>query len=116
MIPNGGTLQYYVTTTQSWKVMVTKAGGPEDITLKTIYFTVKNSAADADPGVFQDVLFIVDGPTGEARLDLIPTDFAGATPGIYCADIKYIKTATTEVYVIWEGRINLMDSVTDRIT
>ena len=116
MIADGGTIAYYVTTTRSWTVMVADAGVPENITGLTIYFTIKESKADADPGVFQTTLAIIDGPGGEARLNLVPLDLSAVAQGSYHADLKFIKTATTEVYLLWEGRISLIKPVTDAIT
>jgi len=112
-IENGGILYYYLTTKESWTVWVKKAGVAVNITGKTIYFTVKKSKDETDAAAqLQTTLAIVAGPTGEARLDLIPTHFASTPPSRYYADLKLIMTPATEPYVLWEGTIVLKQPVT----
>ena len=115
-IEDGGILNYYLTTAESWTVWVKKAGVAVDISLDTIYFTVKKDldAADADAEL-QTTLAIVAGPAGEARLDLDPTDFAATPANKYYADLKLIMAAGTEPHVIWRGTIVLEQPVTRAI-
>lgn len=64
----------------SFDIVAVQSDGvtPLDITGATIWFTAKHRRSDADPGAIQKTVgagvVIVDGPTGQARVDLAAAD------------------------------------------
>lgn len=112
-IKEGETIRHYVNSYRPFTVTVTKNYTPENITGKTIYFTVKRNVDDADDdAILQKTLAITDGPGGIATLELKPTDFAFDDAGRWPCDIKYVKSANDEPYILWRGYLSVLVPVT----
>lgn len=118
VVADGDTIEHTLRANTVFNLVVRDAlGALEDISGKTIYFTVKANVDDADIGEFQKVLDLTVPLDGEAQLNLLPADFVDQVkPGRYYADVKYIHTATTNVYEIWRGWLLIKGAVTHSVT
>ena len=111
-----------------YEITRTITGLPSGYALNKAWLTVKASAVDADPGIFQKAITTsnVDGTgqigdsgssdgIGAVRFDLVPADTLLLTPGtayVYDIQIRYTNSTLTKVNTPEIGTITTTRGVT----
>lgn len=94
---------------------MTRNGVPFNIAGYKFYFTVKNSAedADADAVIFKDWTDHFDPTTGKTMLSLTGSETAALKTGGFYFDIQY-KSATNTVVTPAIGTLSVVGDITIR--
>ncbi len=106
----------------TWRIPVEAVldGVPEDLTGCELWFTLKGSLADPDPGVLQRRVFVPAGQAavmGVAEIIVPATLTAAVEPGGYYFDVQRIRSGTSvDVRTLVSGEFNVIFDVTRTVT
>jgi hypothetical protein len=110
----GNTISMYRGDDKPFNLAFTYSGtnAPIDITGFSVFFTVKNSTADADPGVIQKIVTTHDSPTsGLTSFTINSANTSGLSERTYMYDIQYKDTSGLRTTVT-RGNFVLINDVT----
>jgi len=101
---------------ENW-VIKDESGTPINITGGKLYFTLKNSVSDPDPGALQltsatgEGITITDAPNGAATMTMTSAQTAALNVQTYYYDIQY-KSSSGEIFTLARGTMTVESDVT----